>query len=353
MKSDLKSIVRTQPTLTAQEFYDYLIKRQTADPDQEGRLLFRGHKDASFKLIPSALRPDAMPWFDNVKPFRGNKELAILIEFYRRATELGLDLPRVPSEVHRSLMEADENSCTNLSPWFPNENLRELIALAQHYGMKTRLLDWTRSSGAAMTFAASGALNILNELLREGQPRARADDNFLKELSFQQIHVWVLNRDRAKSISKNAMACLKNEYSRKAMPFDIDFVEPPTQSNKNIVAQLGAFTLHQPHIMNEKWAHLDKVNLPLDEAILCCHRFLEVHKDLSNADRLQMILECVTLPILEVPKLLRILKQHNMDSAKLFPGFEGCVQAVNDTITLKHVQSKLDSLAVGVNLETI
>jgi hypothetical protein len=86
----------------------------------DARYWFRGHRDAEWRLTPSALRFDSTAKIDAA--------LGLMRDF-RRIAEMKLERP--PG---------------------PNENLKWL-QLAQHYGIPTRLLDWTESAVFALYFA--------------------------------------------------------------------------------------------------------------------------------------------------------------------------------------------------------
>ena len=107
---------------------NYAMKR-------EEEFWFRGHADINWELTPSALRQET-------EEMR-NKALDLVFEFKRIAE---IKLPNPPGA----------------------EEQLKWIQLARHYGLPTRLLDWTRNAGIALYFACcdkdnkDGAVYILN-----------------------------------------------------------------------------------------------------------------------------------------------------------------------------------------------
>ena len=254
----------------AKEFYDYLIGRQTKKPDETGRLLFRGHSTTKYELIPSGLREGGLEWLKSFEPVGKDHGLGALSQFYRRATELGLDLPRVATTTHHFLMNPKIGEAVLLGAHDRQGELKELWSVAQHYGLRTKLLDWSRSSGVGMTFAAQGALRMIERCLEESTCCRRENLDFEQDqrhyLENKRLSVWIINRDGVEQMNSLLNGSYrKSDYTESEFSCYVDFVEPPTQSNKNIVSQLGAFTILNLAIKNTKYRHLEERIVSLNE----------------------------------------------------------------------------------------
>ena len=114
---------------------------------------------------------------------------------------------------------------------WPSFEYFEIMALAQHYGLPTRLLDWTRRSHAAAYFAASGALRS------NGHKSDR-------------LAVWALDPE-------NIQLDLRN----------VRMIAIPGSDNANIAAQSGLFTL-----LTQRYARGKPFEGPhcLDEYVAAC-----------------------------------------------------------------------------------
>lgn len=161
---------------------------------------FRGHAERGWDLTPSALR------YKNASARR--KALDLLADF-QRFTEIKL-AEGLPA---------------------PNDRLR-WVQTARHYGLDTRLLDWTKNAAMALYFACStsleedGAVFILNPV------------NLNKEVAPKKPRVFDAHQDGNLIAKYLRLKGRENRRGRKTIAI------APVWNSERITIQQGAFTLH-------------------------------------------------------------------------------------------------------------
>jgi hypothetical protein len=274
--------------------------------------IFRGIGLEDYGLIPSVLRKNSQEGLQikifgkravdtyyckkpELESYQQNLEFSMLYEFYRLCDLHGLAVPNCPmlNKTSRSLSSLELNHSEFIDSWIPKE-LCELAVLAQHYGIPTRLLDWTRDIFTAIFFATIGGLN-------EGVFGAN-----------KNVVIWALNLSYIDYIHLQ-----KRNFPLKS------FI-PAYNSNPNLQAQSGVLTLWETKKAFNSNAQIDRRPLDL--------QLIEELKS-SGTEPFQFpFFYKITLPHSELKSLLKVLDTLNYSESKNFPGYDGVAKRVMNNL---------------------
>lgn len=165
-------------------------------------------------------------------------------------------------------------------PW-PPEQLFEIMAVAQHYDVPTRLLDWTERSYVACYFAAASANFELDS-----------------HTNLPLLAVWALD------------TTFHEDWST------VRIVRTPGGTSRNQAAQSGLFTTHN---VKEYGVFDEYKSEALDDV-----------EEIYSRSRSIAPLIKMTLPVPEAPELLHLLSKLGVDGSTLFPGYHGVAKTVRD-----------------------
>jgi hypothetical protein len=332
---------------TAKEFLDKLTPWNS--PYTLNNYVFRGHTDDSFKLHPNIMRTKNDPTLiklakmkvlegkytkvlnevgpTNFKEHHATIEMMILRKFYRSANENGLYVPN--SELMSSKMEIDGyipfstamKSCGH-TQWL-NKDSKEIAALAQHYGLPTRLIDWSYNQYVASFFAS----------------------NFSKKPSnSKKIAVWMLNYKVLSDLFSSPLS-------------DVKIFSPHYQWNENAKSQRGLFTyIESKHDSKEidilkafyndcKENGIISVD-PKYKSIYTDYRTLDValgnaidkynKKKIKKIDKKDVLIK-ITLPCNEAMKVNDHLRAIRISESTIFPGYNGVVDDMRSVLRFQNL----------------
>lgn len=248
-------------------------------------MIFRGQANSSWKLIPTVLRqadnnPASVIWGQGVKAEEQVfTEIRLLELFAEYCDQVGIRIPGDSPKFRSEILSSQSQDLYIRQPeiW-PNPDLIEVMAMAQHHGIPTRLLDWTRQPYVAAYFAATGAL-------ANAKTWKRGD----------KLAVWALNIE------------LINLYRR------VKVVNIPGAVTPHLSAQSGLFTVH-PH-NGQRGSEFEVSGLE------------EEFKSIPNTPLL-----CLTLPVKESPALYELCNRSGINAATIYRSIDGAGRAVLDNL---------------------
>lgn len=306
--------------------------------------IFRGESSDLFKLLPTALREEGEDLLWRLSGNKNNnergaellqiqKEYLILKKFYQIADNRGLHIPNIPGIRDFFYNLIDYNVTVKPGKWL-SEDFFEIAGLAQHYGLPTRLLDWSQDIFVSLYFAVTGAIKAKEKGMH-------ISDN---------IVLWALNASLATTIydmthNEDILKIAGFTKPEKDL-FSLRIITPQYNGNPNLYAQQGVFTLWEimkPIHYNVLGQLNTNINVKTDRTplnILIENYFKQINKEKVFSDSLWdsrlltkteiPFLFRITLPVEYIYELYDFLKYIKYNASRLFPGYNGIAQSIQE-----------------------
>lgn len=262
-------------------------------PEQifKDEIIFRGQANSEWTLTPSLFRSKKLHHFPNPVDIV-QEEYRNILEFQRLCDQAGVQIPGDSFNKRESQLKVVNNFSLNHRDDFWHIDFVETAAFAQHFGLETSLLDWSRNILTACYFACTSAMREFNEL--------RNTSGYFS--------IWVLNN---KSLDPN----------------HVKVIEPPKSINNHISHQNGLLTIAKitPEIAN--FADYNTSSHPVAKDF-------SLESVLSHFKKPHLLLK-INTPISFADDLFNYCNAFNFNACNLFRGAHGAVQHLRDLQTLE------------------
>jgi hypothetical protein len=276
---------------TLDEFWEAMSPIGARFGRQHDRFIFRGQAKSNWQLVPKVFRTSVIEKYKRGMmstprdhPGQFFFEWSLLHGFIQYCDAAGLTVPGDSMEFRAYF---DQNNITNIHgitnrDW-PQDRVVPLMAMAQHHGVPTRLLDWSSNPYVACYHAAATAVT-------ENRHDVSADE---------KIAVFALDLNTLPRID------------------GIRHVRVPGSTSAYLCSQTGSF------LLVDNAGYRGEVFTP-DVSV---ESKLAAHANL---------LKKVTLPTILAGDLLLRCNRFGISAASVFPGYDGVGKAVLESTLAWH-----------------
>ena len=311
---------------SVQDFLDYLLP---SAPHwllaKRGDLAYRGQASSIWCLVPRAFRngqlvayePDAPTASPTRVVIQARAEFRAMQQFVKVADTSGLQITDVGG---RMLLQEEPRYIFNDPNWeyrWPQEDVLETLALVQHHGIPTRLLDFTEDPLVGAYFAASSAWDPLKRRRIRGRER-------------RYLSVWVIDLRFIRAIEK-----IGGRY-----PERVGEVRVPRANNSYLHAQFGFFLIDRGS--NDVMGRGDL--LSINKAVADRARFWHNGNRLAGKGIKQTWFD--EFPVRQVRlatnltgDLLRELENRGITKVSLMPSLDRVVESLEFQRSIPHLNS--------------